>query len=231
MSHAQFQKGMRMAGVSIGTVSYNSGKADYTYPSPTIGYTRNTNDFGLSLSPNYGWFITPNTVIGASLNVAYKHSKIFDEDAGNGNTFNKDESNSFSIGVGGFARNYFSTSGKFYPFAQFGFNFGIGSADQKGFYFKGSDKYTYNGKASGSFFANTGLALGLTKLLNKHTGLDFSIGYNFSYSKNSFKTTTLIDLTNNGTVDQTNISEPTQKFTNHGVSFSVGFQIFLEGKK
>lgn len=220
-----------MVGISLGAISFNSGKADYTYPPPTTGFTRNTNSFGVTLNPNYGWFISDNTVIGTTLNFGYTHNKLFDEDGSNGNTFNKDETNNFNLGVGAFARNYFSSSGSFIPFAQFGFNFGIGSADSKGFYFKSGDKYTYNGKSSGDFFANAGLALGVTKLLNKNTGLDFSIGYNFSYSKTTFKTTTLIDLANNGTIDQTNISEPTQKFTNHGVMLAAGFQIFLDGKK
>jgi hypothetical protein len=231
ISNAQFQKGDRMVGASIGAISYNSGKTDYSYPPPTTGFTRNSSSYGISLTPNYGWFISSSTVIGGIFNLGYTHSEYFDEDEANGNTFNKDESNNFNIGAGAFVRNYFSSSGKFYPFAQVGFNLGVSSADSRGYFFKGVDKYSYDGKSSGGFFANAGVALGFTKLLSRHTGLDFSIGYNFSHSNTTFKTTTQIDLTNNGTVDQTNVSEPTQKFTNHGVALSVGFQVFLEGKK
>ena len=229
--HAQFSKGDRMVGVTIGNIFFNSGKSDYTYPPPTSGFTTNTNSFGISLSPSYGWFISDNTVLGASFIIEYNHKKAFSKDASNGNTFSRDETNNFNIGVGAFARNYFNSSGKFYPFGQFGFNFGIGSSSSKGFFFSSGNKSTYDGKSSGDFFANAGLSVGLTRMLNKHTGLDFSLGYNFSYNKNTFKTTTLLDIGNNGSIDQTAISEPTQKFTNHGVMLALGFQIFLEGKK
>ncbi len=67
-------------------------------------------------------------------------------------------------------------------------------------------------------------------MLNVHTGLDLFAGYTFSYDKNTFKTTTQVDLGNNGTIDQTTISDPTQKFTNHGFVIGLGFQIFLEKK-
>jgi len=231
VSQAQFQKGMRMVGVSIGNVFYNSGKSDYTYPAPTTGFTANNTSFGINLSPTYGWFVSDNTVVGASFITGYSHKKTFYEDGVNGNTFREDQVNSFNIGIGGYIRNYFGSSGKFYPFGQFGVNFGPGSSSSKGFSFSGGNKTTYTGKGSGDFFANAGVVLGLTRMLSKTTGLDFSLGYNFSYEKNTFKTTTLTDLGNNGTIDQTGISEPTQKFTNHGISLSVGFQIFLEGKK
>jgi len=231
ISNAQFQKGMRLVGVSIGNVFYNSGKSDYTYPAPTSGFTANTTSFGVNLNPTYGWFVSENIIVGASFILGYKHNKTFYEDAVNGNTFREDQVNNFNIGIGGYVRNYFASSGKFYPFGQFGINFGPGSSNSKGFSFSSGNKTTYNGKGSGDFFANAGVAFGLTRMLSEHTGLDFSLGYNFSYEKSTFKTTTLTDLGNNGTVDQTSISDPTQKFTNHGVSFSIGFQIFLEPKK
>lgn len=220
-----------MVGATIGTVSYNSSKSVYSYPPPTTGFTRNSSGFGISLTPNYGWFINSSTVIGATFSLGYNHSEYFDEDESNGNTFDKNESNDFNIGAGTFARYYFSSSGKFFPFGQAGFNLGITSSDTKGYYFNGADKYSYDGKSSGGFFANAGLALGFTRLLGKNAGLDFSLGYNFSHTKNTFKTTTQIDLGNNGSIDQTNVSDPAQKFTNHGIALSVGFQIFLEGKK
>jgi hypothetical protein len=140
-------------------------------------------------------------------------------------------SNSFTIGIGGFARNYFTSSGSMMPFGQFNLNAGIGSASNNGFYFTNNDKNTYDGKSSGDFYLNTGITLGLTKMLNEHTGLDFIVGYSYSYNKRTFKTTTLTDLGNNGSIDQTAVSEPTLKFTNHGVNIGVGFQVFLEKRK
>lgn len=228
MSTAQFKKGMRMTGATIGSSFFNAGKTDYSYPPPTTGYTNNDNSFGISLNPSMGWFISNTTVVGTLLNLSYYHDKTFD--MANGNTFDQNISNSFNIGIGGFARNYFKSSGSFLPFGQFNLNFGIGSSNKNGFIYSGGNKTTYDGKSSGNLYINTGLAGGFTKMLNEHTGLDIFVGYTYSYSKNTFKTTSLIDLGNNGTIDQTAVSEPTQKFTNHGISIGVGLQIFLDKK-
>jgi hypothetical protein len=227
--NAQFKKGMRMVGAGIGNAFYNSGKSDYSYPAPTTGYTSNSNSFGITLNPSMGWFISDNTAIGALLNLGYTHQKTFNTSTGT--TYKKDISNSFDIGIGGFARNYFKSSGTMIPFGQFNLNLGIGSSGNNGFYFVNTDKNTYDGNSSGDFFINSGIILGLTKMLNDHTGLDFFAGYTYSYSERSFKTTTLTDLGNNGSVDQTAVSESTLKFTNHGVAIGVGFQIFLDKRK
>lgn len=225
---AQFKKGMRMAEATIGSSFLNSGKSDYSFPPPTTGYTNSDNSFGISLNPSMGWFISDNVAVGALLNLGYNHDKSFD--MANGNTFDQNISNNFNIGIGGFARNYFNTSGSMMPFGQFNLNFGIGSSSKNGFSYSNGNKYTYDGKSSGDLYVNTGLAGGFTKMLNDHTGLDFFAGYTFSFSKNTFKTTTLTDFGNNGTIDQTSVSEPTQKFTNHGFSIGIGFQIFLDKK-
>jgi hypothetical protein len=230
MVNGQFKKGMRMVGATVGSAFFNSGKADYSYPPPTTGYTSNSNSFGATLNPSMGWFVSDNTAIGALLNLGYDHQKDFDENV-SGVTFNKNISKSFHFGIGGFARNYFNSSGNLKPFGQFNLNFGIGSSSNNGFYFIGGDKSSFNGKSSGDFFINAGLALGFTKMLNSNTGVDFSLGYTYSYNKKEFKTTTLTDLGNNGSIDLTAISDPTQKFTNHGVAIGVGFQVFLNKKK
>ena len=180
-----------------------------------------------------GWFISDKTAAGVSLSVNPLNTKTTYE--ANGNTFQQDKSNTFNIGIGGFARNYFNASSSFMPFGQFSTNLGISSAKTSGFFYGGSGptayKTTYDGKSSGGFFANISLSLGMTKLLSPHTGLDIFAGYTFSYNKTTFKTTTQRDDGNNGSIDLTTVSEPTTKFTNHGVMLGVGFQIFLDQGK
>ncbi|HNF39202.1 MAG TPA: hypothetical protein PLC45_11105, partial [Chitinophagaceae bacterium] len=78
---------------------------------------------------------------------------------------------------------------------------------------------------------NANFLAGMTKMVGERTGLDFYIGYNFSYNKNTFKKTTLRDDGNNGTIDSRGENETTTKFTNHGFTLGVGFQIFLKGRK
>lgn len=222
-----------MAGANIGSVFFNSGTSDVSFPAPTQGFTSKTTSFGISISPSMGWFITDHTAVGVSLSVNPSNNKITYESGGT--TFQQDKSTTFNLGAGGFARNYFNSSSSFMPFGQVGLNLGLSTLNTSGFFYGGSGasiyKTTYDGKSSGGFFANASLLLGMTKLLSPHTGLDFYTGYNFSYNKNTVKTTTLRDDGNNGSIDLTSISEPTTKFTNHGFVLGIGFQIFLEPRK
>jgi hypothetical protein len=230
---AQFKKGMRMAGASVGSIFFNSGSTDVSYPAPTIGYTSKNTASGVYIAPSMGWFISEHTAVGVSLNINPTSNKNTYE-AG-GNTYQEDKVNGFNFGIGGFARNYFNSSSSFMPFGQLGINLGISSQKTEGFFYGGSGpgayKITYDGKSSGGFFANAGLVLGMTKLVTPHTGLDISIGYSYSYNKNTYKTTSLRDDGNNGTIDLTSESNPTTKYTNHGLVLGVGFQIFLESRK
>jgi hypothetical protein len=228
---SQIKKGKRMAGATVASAFYNSGKSEYSFPPPTTGYTSNVSSFGISLTPSMGWFISDNTAVGATLTFSSSKYKTNDVSDANGNTFNKDNSARFNLGIGGFARNYFKTEGNLLPFGQFNLSFGTGSSSSDGFTFSGNDKYSYDGKSSGDFFLNGGLSVGFTKMLNANTGLDFFAGYNYAYNKNTYKKTTKVDLGNNGTVDLTSVSEPTQKYTNHGASIGIGFQVFLDRKK
>ncbi len=230
---AQFKKGMKMVNASMSTVTYNTGSQTVTFPPPTQGYTTKETSFDIHITPSMGWFISDNTAIGISLNINPSSIKSLFE-AG-GNTFEKDVSKSFNIGLGGFGRNYFNSSGSYLPFGQLSLNLGMSSQNVNGFLYGGSGstafKSTYDGKSSGGLFANATFSLGLTKLVNENTGLDIFAGYTFSYTKSTLKTTTLRDDGNNGSIDVTLVNEPTMKFTNHGFTFGVGFQVFLDAKK
>jgi len=222
-----------MAGASIGSVFFNSGTSDVSFPPPTTGFSSKITSFGVNISPSIGWFISENTAVGVTLAINPSSNKTSYESGAT--TFQQDKSNTFNIGAGGFARSYFNSSTSFMPFGQFSLNLGMSTQNTSGFFYGGSGssafKTTYDGKSSGGFFANASLSLGLTKLLSPHTGLDFYTGYIFSYNKNTFKTTTKRDDGNNGSIDLTSVSEPTIKFTNHGFILGVGFQVFLEPRK
>ncbi|HEV7780106.1 MAG TPA: hypothetical protein VGO58_02515 [Chitinophagaceae bacterium] len=233
-ANAQFKKGDRMVGTSVGSIFFNSGGADVSFPSPTRGYSSKTSSYGLRIEPAFGWFISGKTVIGATLNVNPSGQKARYEDLGT--TFQEDKVTNFNIGVGGFLRNYFgSNTSSFMPWGQFGFNAGLSSGTSNGFkYFKGAPdyKFSYDAKLSGGFFANATLQVGLTKMMGESAGLDIYLGYNYSYNKNISKTTELTDeAPYDGVPEITETGEPTTKFTNHGLIVGVGFQVFLRGKK
>jgi len=228
--NAQFSKGTRMVGSSIGSVFFNSKKSDYSFPPPTTGYTSSNTSYGFNLAPNTGWFVSNNTSIGARLNLGFNRDKTLDE--ANGNTFNKNDYTSFRLGIGGFTRMYFGKPGTWLPFGQFNLDLGMGSTKTNGFtYFAAGYKETYDGKSTGDFFIDAGYSFGVSKMLNKNTSLDLYGGYLYSYNKNEFESTTLKDIDLDGITDETAKLQQTLKTTAHGFSINLGFQIFLDKKK
>lgn len=227
-SNAQFRKGMRMSGVTLGTAFFNSGKTDYSVPVPTTGYTINTNSLGITLAPSYGWFISDKVVVGAQLAGGYKYDKTLKSDE-NDVTYYKNVVNSFSFSAGAFARNYFPGSGSFYPFAQVGFTVGFGSSNHEGFSYSSAPVYkdVFDGKSSGDFLATAGLSIGATRMLNEHVGLDFALGYNYSINNYKYKTDTQRDINVDGTIDERPSSDLTTKSKNNGLTVGVGFQLFF----
>lgn len=231
ITNAQFKKGDKMAGASIGSIVYNTGSADITVAS--IGSnTSLIKSYSVSIIPSMGWFLTGNTAVGFTANLNPNGQKTTYEQGGT--TFQSDKSNGFNIGVGGFARNYFKSSGTLMPYGQAGINVGISNLKTEGFFYGGSGasayKQTYTGSSSGGFFANAALNLGVTKMVGETTGLDLYFGYNYSYNKNTFKRTTLRDDGNNGSIDSRAENETTTSYTNHGFMIGLGFQVFLRKK-
>ena len=231
--NAQFTKGDRMIGTSVGSIFFNSGTSDISVAS--IGSNRSViTSYGVSISPSLGWFISDKTVVGAALNINPNGQKTTYEQSGT--TYQSDKSNGFNIGFGGFARNYFSGKSSLSPFGQISLNGGISSLKTEGFFYgggagPGAYKITYSGNSTGGSFANATFTGGVTKMMGENAGLDFYIGYSYSYNKNTFKKTTLRDNGNDGSIDERGENETTTKYTNHGFILGVGFQVFLRGKK
>jgi hypothetical protein len=227
---AQFSKGDRMAGATVGSLLFNSGTADISVA--TIGSnTSRITSYNVTIGPSLGWFISDKTAIGVTLNINPNGQKTTYEQSGS--TYQSDKNNGFNFGLGGFVRNYFS--GKtLLPFAQFSLNGGLGSLKTEGFFYGGAGtgayKTSYTGSSNGGVFMNTSFTGGVTKLIGENAGLDFYLGYTFSYNKNVFKRTSLRDDGNNGSIDTRSENETTTKFTNHGFSAGVGFQFFLRKK-
>jgi len=230
--HAQFNKGDKMVGTSVGSAFFNSGNSDQTVTSIGSRLVK-VNGYGLNIIPSLGWFISENTAAGFSLFINPSGDKVSFEE--NGSTFQSDKSRYFNIGIGGFVRSYFRRSGSLLPFGQFDLDGGISSEKKDGFFYGGTGstayKKTYDTKSSGGSFVDAIFTVGCTKKFGQYTGLDLSIGYNFSYTKNTITTTELRDNMVDGTIDETAKSETLSKFTNHKFVLALGFQVFLERKK
>jgi hypothetical protein len=229
-TYAQFKKGDIMIGASLASLSYNSGSSDVSFPNVN-GYTSKTTSFAIRIEPTIGFFISENTAVGGALNITPSGQKVRYMDAGT--TFQEDKMNNFNLGLGAFVRHYFNKS-TFMPFGQLGLNAGTSSGTTEGFkFYDAAIDYVvrYNGKSSAGFFANSRLVLGFTKMLGENAGLDIFGGYEYSYNKNTYKTTTTTDYGIDGSIETTAINEPTTKFTNHGFFIGAGFQVFLKKRK
>ena len=231
--NAQFKKGDKMAGATVGSFVFNSGSSDITVA--IIGSNKSiSKSYNLTIAPLLGCFISDKTVAGATLTINPNGQKTAVEQ--NGSTYRSDKFNGFNIGAGGFVRNYFiSNNNSLLPFGQVSLNTGINNQKTEGFFYGGSGtsayKITYTGNSSGGFFMNAAFSAGFTKMMGENAGLDFYAGYNYSYNKSTFKKTTLRDDMINGTIDERGENETTIKTTNHGFILGVGFQFFLKGKK
>lgn len=231
-ARGQFVKGDRMAGTTVGSLLYNSGTADISVASIGSNTSKITN-YNLTVSPSLGWFVSGNTVVGATLNLnPYGNKTTYEQ---SGSTYQSDKNTGFTIGLGGFARSYFASNNKLLPFGQITLNGGFSSLKTEGFFYGGAGalayKTSYTGQSTGGSFVNAALSGGFTKMLGENAGLDLYLGYNFSYNKNVFKKTTLRDDGNNGSVDTRSENETSTRFTNHGFMAGVGFQFFLRKKK
>lgn len=227
---AQFSKGMRMPGITLGSAFFHSGSAEYTPANTnTAGYTSNTNKTGFSLSPALGWFVANDLVVGGQLIGGYTYDKNVDEQ--NNVTFRKNIYRTFDLGLGIWTRKYFLTGKTFLPFGQLNISGGTGSSKSEGFMYATDYKETYNGRSSGDFFANAGISSGVTKMINDHAGIDIYAGYLYSYRKNTFKTNSERDVDFNGSIDEQGVDEMTTKKKDNGFMIGVAFQLFFGKRK
>lgn len=230
-SYPQLKKGNRMVGASVASAFFNNTSTDF---SSTIGSSSTSVDnFGINLTPSIGWFVADNIAVGIAPSIGYTKQKQVGTSSA-GSTYLSEEISQFSFGLGGFARYYFKgSSDKMRFFGQYNLLLGLSGNKADGFEYERLGLYVdrYNRKASGSFFANTGVMLGASKFLNNHIALDIFVGYSFNYTKSTTTGTTVRDYTDPGTGDETQALDFDQKITGNNILLGVGLQVFLEKKK
>lgn len=221
-----------MVGATIGSSLFSAGTTDFTGPNQPSSEQDNRN-FSLQLTPSIGWFLSHQTVAGASLLVSISNQRATSKSGGV--TYKEDNYKNLDFGAGGFVRHYLNSTATLRPFAHIHLTAGSGSTTTDGFWYytEGSPpatvKETYEGKSTGRFFYNAGVNGGFTKMLSQYAGLDFYIGYLYSFSKRTTNTTEIEDHTA-PSPDIKMEYETTQKFTGHGLAFGIGFQVFLSRK-
>lgn len=228
---AQFKKGILFTGGNVGAGIFDDSKKEVSFPAPTEGYTLKENNFNISFTPYIGRFITSNTALGVGVALNFSdHNTSYE--AANGNTFRKDEENTFDAGINVFMRRYFFLQGdqpqplSFY--VQAGVTGGFSSLKTKGFVYGVDFKDTYEGKSSGGSFITPGIGFGLNKRFTDRVAVEFGFLTQYRFSKYDIKTTTLRDELNNGTIDQTFINEPTYKEKKQTIGLNIGFIFFFD---
>ncbi len=219
-----------MVGFSVLSGFFNNGTTERS--NDLTSSTIETDNFGISLNPSIGWFISDDLAIGFSPTVTFNKQKQLGK-ASNGNTFLKDESNQYGVNLGGFARYYFKGTGKMRFFGQYNLSLGITGGKNEGYEYESLGIYVdrYDSKYSGGFAASTGVNLGASKFLNDHVAIDFYVGYTFVYNKTNPKGTSIREYQDPNTPDQSQNIDFEQKFTGNNILLGIGLQVFLEGKK
>jgi hypothetical protein len=229
---AQFKKGDRFAGVNYAMLVADNITTKVSFPSPTEGYTIREQNTSGTFTPLVGYFISGRTAVGGGvsftdigLNTRYK--------AANGNTFREDNDNRSDIGFTVFVRSYLKSNspGGFQFFGQA--NLGAGYSWRKidGFVFGSNYKETYEGKSSGGFYFLPSLAIGFTRMVSTHVGMEVLAGFQYRQSNYGMKTITLRDDGIDGTIDATAIGDATFQQKKYSVNVGAGFFILIDRSK
>jgi hypothetical protein len=214
--HAQFNKGQHLAGASIATGFFSSGKTSYGQD-----YVTNSHSWSIGLTPYYGWFLNQHAAAGFNLILNASGQKDWNESAGL--TYKRDIRNNMDYGLGLFYRYYLSAKTQWLPFVHAYANAGSGRTRTSGFYYSTTINQTYSGKSSDRAFYNLGINAGLTRRINQWTGIDVFVGYGHSYSK---MTTTTESQKNSGSGNFTEEYIQPQAFRGNAINFGIGFQFF-----
>jgi hypothetical protein len=228
-SFAQFKKGDRLIGSTIGTTSYGSGNTDFT-SSGRYGSTLHTKNFSVNLSPLAGIFITDNAVIGGSLLFQVSRQKA--SNSTSGTIYKRDNANVTDAGAGFFFRQYLKGSASLRPFAHIYLNAGSGKVTGNGVYYYNYQTTTatesYDTYTSGRFFINTGINAGVTKMIAPGIGIDAFIGYGFSSTDFKSITDGRVDYASAAIPDETYHRETGQHYSGSSLNLGIGVQVFLK---
>lgn len=240
-SQAQISKGSWLIGTSIGSSTLSFGNNDNNYSNSSTSYPNSerattTRNFAINFGPQIGYFVKNNLMIGATLSAGFSsaHSNFTSTGASTlGTNLPSVESNSntTSVSVGPLLRYYFGdiNISKTLFFVQV--NGSVGTSDGPTTASGEYDNYTYktNGQTSGTFNWNAGGDLGVTHFINKSIGLIAYAGYSHGSSQ-GHSTSTTNYIYKNGTTPTSTDDHDFNNNTN-GLSFSVGFNLFLSPHK
>lgn len=214
---AQTEKGSKLFGVSLGSLSYTNSNSKTTYSNTPTIYKSDGNSFSISVNPNVGWFINDGFVLGGGVSVSFYSSKSNSSNTGSSTT-SESKSTQPSFYIGPYARYYFSGSKKGMPFIQANAQYGIygGKSTSKTSSGASSETTTH---PKGDW--NAGATFGYEHFLSSYIGLYVSVGFNYGSSKTSYD---YAPSTGTGYTY-------TSQYDRWYIPVNFGLQVHLPGKK
>lgn len=214
---SQVEKGTKLVGVGLGSISYTNSDSRTTYSNTPTIYNSDGNSFSISINPNVAWFVADNLAVGAGVSVSFYSSKSNSSNTGS-TTTSESKSTQPSFYIGPLARYYFGGSSKGMPFAQVNFQYGIYGGKSESKTSTGASSETKT-KPKGDW--NAGATFGYEHFLNQNIGLFASVGFNYGKSKTSYE---YRPSTGTG-------YDYTSEYSRFYIPVNVGLQVHILGKK
>ncbi|HMO33199.1 MAG TPA: hypothetical protein PKE07_09375 [Lacibacter sp.] len=221
--NAQFTKGTRVAGLTLGSAGFTVVNSNFNSRQTGARTSAAEREFQFQVTPSLGWFLTEQLLAGVQVQGDFTSQQY---EGGNNVSRN---SRSFTAGAGGFARYYFSGSGLLpYAAAHLQLGMGSGRSDWDEIYTAYSEKG--QGKQTAIREITTGFSLGVTKMVTPQAGLDLALGYRFAYTTYRYYSESTVRYVNPPATELVVRDYAYQGFTN-GVTLSLGFLFLLEPSK
>jgi Protein of unknown function (DUF3575) len=182
-SMAQTEKGSKLIGVGIGSISFTSSDSKTTYSNTPTVYNSDGSSFSISVNPNVAWFVQDNLAIGGSVSLSFYSSKSESSNTSSSTT-SESKSTQPSFYIGPLARYYFGGSKKGMPFAQLNTQFGVYTGKSESKTSTGNSSETTT-KPKGDW--NVGVAVGYEHFVSQYVGFYASIGFNYGKSKTMYE--------------------------------------------
>jgi hypothetical protein len=216
MAFSQVQKGSKMVGVGLSTISITSSNNENTYSYSTTVYDSKGNSFSFSIYPNMAWFVANGLAIGGSVGLGLSTSSSTSTNTSSTATTDY-TSIQPSLSIGPYARYYIGSSTKGRPFVHANFQFGL--------YGGKSTSESSTGSSSETLLKpyldlNTGVSFGYEYFISEYVGLYISLGVNYERYKITY------DYQPSSGTPYTYTNE----YSRFNVPLNVGLQVHIPAK-
>ncbi len=217
LANAQTQKGCKLIGTSLGSMSMTNSESTTTYSNTPTVYKSTGRSVNLSINPTIAWFVADNIAIGGYVGFSLYHSSSKSSNTSS-TTTSTNTYNNPSFYLGPMARFYFGGGEKGKPFAEVGVQSGVYGGKSKSETSTGASSQT---TTIPKFDRSAVLRLGFEHFFSSWVGMFGSIGLQFSSSETKYEYRPSTGTGYDYTSSYKNIYTP----------ITLGLQIHCPGKK